>query len=451
MEIKNKNLSFFLMGGTVLLAIMFLGILFEPDIMNAYFFADRDDTFMDYYNCIVEVSSLKVAYREGYNIYPPFCWALFYIFRLFSGDGEVERIVEMEGRYGLRGYQAPLMSYMLLSIVMILLLFSLFLRICRGRQFEKKWLGFLFIFSIPFLFLIERGNILILSFAGTLIFFALKDSERWWVRDIGYLCLAIAAAIKIYPAIFGFLLLAERKYKEAARLAVYGIMIFVISFLVVGKEGLLDIPFFFQNILGFNFGFRDMVANHAVEESSAAELIEEVVEAAEAVAIDGGRIGFAAFMEYLFMWFGLSLGHAVDWASKLGTVMSVLVFGISFFAGKKWQTILLLSCVLVGAQGRSYVYTAVFMIIPCLFFLNEEKESRRNYIYLLLFGLVLFPLPLGWTEHLHEELYYYYHRSFNDLQIGGAIWLLAIFGSVDIIIQYIQKKRRDRNELCLNR
>ena len=458
METKNRNLTFFLTGGTVLLSVLLLAMLLRPEVMVAYLFEDRQDTFMDYYNCIETVKSLKSDYRNSGNMYPPLCWVIFYIFRLVSGD--VEGMVEAGGSpRSLRLFQAAIVPYTFALIFLILVIFGLHTRMCRFRQIENKWLSYLFLFSIPFMFLVERGNILILSFVGSLAFFVLKDSEKWWVRDIGYLCLAIAAAIKIYPAVFGFVLLREHKYKEACRLAFYGVMVFIIPFLLFTEEGLSEIPYFFRNIMGFNSGFMNSIVSQVAQESgpveaavevvaeTAMEAVEAVVEtveetASEIIVFDGNRIGFAAFMEHLLMWFGVSWGSAVSVAAKLSALLSAAAFAISFFAKKQWQNVLLLACVLVGFQSRSYTYTVVFMIIPCILFLNAEREGRLNYLYLLLFGLIFFPLPLGWTEHLKEDLYYDFHRSFNDLQMGGAIWLLTIICSIDIIIQYVKRKRQ---------
>lgn len=99
-----------------------------------------------------------------------------------------------------------------------------------------------------------------------------------------------------------------------------------------------------------------------------------------------------------------------------------------------------MTCVLVGFQSRSYVYTATFLIIPFIFFLREEKRNAWNVGYFSLLMLILFPLPFGWTEHLHEWGYYIKHRSFNDLQIGGAIWGITIVSIIDIIFTQVMTK-----------
>lgn len=424
---KNGFLRIYLAMATLLLGIVFLAFIFLSDIGYAYFFGNPCDTFMDYFNSI-SVASLVTSYK-GNNMYPPLCWVIYDVCRLLSGDTKAI----IEGGNGsvatLKQYQTPMMIWIIILMICILLVYSLISEMWDFKKPMKQWAIFLLIMSVPFLYMVERGNIIILSFVGALAFFVMKDSEKRWVRDIGYLCLAFAAAIKIYPAIFGFVLIKEKKYKEALRLAVYGIAVFVAPFLLFCEDGIKGIPLFFGNLLGWSSSYINSVANQAMAESG---MVAEVKEVVDNIVIDGSRIGFAAFMEHLFMWFGMSLGAATGIASKLGMALSVIAFVAAFFSEKKWQVVLLFTCVLVGFQSRSYVYTAVFLIIPFIFFLQEERRNTWNTIYFILLMLILFPLPLGWTEHLHEWAYYIWHRSFNDLQMGGAIWGITIVSVIDI-------------------
>lgn len=439
---KKGFLQIYLLMATLLLGTVFMGFLLKTDISYAYLFGTPYDTFMDYYNCI-SGASLSVSYRYS-NIYPPLCWAIFDICRLLSGDLRTT-LKEVDGNVSmLKLQQTPTMIFTVLLMICFLLTFCLISELWNFQKVQKQWAIILLMLSVPFLFMIERGNILLLSFVGTLAFFAMKDSEKRWVRDVGYLCLAVAAAIKIYPAIFGFTLIKEKKYKEACRLAIYGLVVFIAPFLFFCKEGLGGIPLFFRNLLGFNAAYSDTVANQVALKSGAVESIKEVM---DANVNDGGRIGYAAFMEHLFMWFGMPIGTATKVAAKLGIILSAVTFVVAFLSPKKWQVILLFACVLAGFQSRSYVYTAVFLTIPFIFFLKEEKKNGWNYIYFTLMILILFPLPFGWTEHLHELCYYIEHRSFNALQIGGALWGITIVSLVDIFIYYITKIRKDLNKI----
>lgn len=432
LKVKKGFLQSYLFAATFLLGIVFLGFVFKRDIGYAYFFGDPRDTFMDYFNSI-SVATLIASYK-GSNIYPPLCWIIFDVCRLLSGD--VSAIIETgdKGNALLKQYQTPMMIWTIILMICLLLIYSLISEIWNYKTPLKQWAVLLLMLSVPFLYMVERGNIIILSLIGTLAFFAMKDSEKRWVREIGYLCLAFAAAIKIYPAIFGFILIKEKKYKEAFRLAIYGIVVFTVPFLFFCAEGIKGIVLFFGNLLGWSSAYVNSVANQAAAESGKMAAVKEVV---DINVIDGSRIGFAAFMEHLFMWFGMSVGGATKIAAKLGTLLSVTAFMTAFLSKKKWQMVLLFTCVLAGFQSRSYVYAAAFLMIPFIFFLKEEEKSTWNIIYFILMMLILFPLPFGWTEHLHEWGYYIDHRSFNDLQIGGAIWGITIVSIVEILGRWV--------------
>lgn len=426
----------YLIIATILLGVVLLGFLFRADLGYAYFFGNPRDTFMDYFNSISK-ASLITSYKSS-NIYPPLCWVIFDVCRLLSGD--TKAIIESgDGSvFTLKYYQAPMMIWTIMLMICILLIYSLISEMWNYESPLKQWGIILLMLSVPFLFTVERGNIILLSFIGTLAFFAMKDSEKKWVREAGYLCLAFAAAIKIYPAIFGFVLVKEKRYKEALRLAIYGIIVFVIPFLFFCEEGISGIFYFFGNLLGWSSAYMNSVTKQVALGSGLTRNIAK--EILDPNVIDGSRIGFAAFMEHLFMWFGLSAGAAIRAAAKLGTCLSAIAFVTAFFSKKKWQFVLLLACVLVGFQSRSYVYTAIFLIIPFIFFLREEKRSAWNVVYFSLLMLILFPLPFGWTEHLHEWGYYINHRSFNDLQIGGAIFGVTIASIIDIIFSQVMTK-----------
>ncbi|MFR1477072.1 MAG: glycosyltransferase 87 family protein [Hydrogeniiclostridium mannosilyticum] len=92
----------------------------------------------------------------------------------------------------------------------------------KGTTSEKVLFSCSVLFSGPMFFLLERGNILIAVFAFSLVFLALYDSEKFSHRLIAYICLAVAAAIKLYPAVLGFLVLYKR-YKETVLLLYWGV------------------------------------------------------------------------------------------------------------------------------------------------------------------------------------------------------------------------------------
>ena len=90
------------------------------------------------------------------------------------------------------------------------------------------------------LYLLERGNIILISTLFTGIYIFTYDSKSKLAREIGLFSLAFAFSIKLYPAALGWMLLADKRYKEALRCVIYGILLLIIpSFFFGGPKCLI--------------------------------------------------------------------------------------------------------------------------------------------------------------------------------------------------------------------
>ena len=85
--------------------------------------------------------------------------------------------------------------------------------------------------SSIFIYAYERGNLIQLTVVLSTIFLLCYNSKNKIIKEISFICLATAAALKIFPALFGILLLFDKKYKEAMRLIIYGINFTSLPFL----------------------------------------------------------------------------------------------------------------------------------------------------------------------------------------------------------------------------
>lgn len=154
---------------------------------------------------------------------------------------------------------------------------------------------------------------------------AWMDSEKKAEKEAALILIAFAAGLKLYPAIWGVFYLAEKRYKEAIRLIIYGILLFFLPFI------------FFQGVDGF-------------------------------------------------------------W--------------ICFLNKKSWQTIALLTSLMIIFVAASGTYCLVYWVIPFLCFMNDlyqRREYRKlDYVYAVLFALVFAAYPvraLGSSGMLYAALY----------------------------------------------
>lgn len=332
---------------------------FFSDTYTAYGAFGHDD-FMDFFNSIRDAST-KEVYKNGI-IYPPLANLFFYV---------LSRMVKPEL------LELPfILRKALLNDTTCLTLYAVFVFVCvvpfvqmmrnklNGSASPRTAFGFplLMVFSYPMLYCIQRGNILLLAMVLTMFFVFYRNDERKWVRELSYIALAVAAGIKLYPAVFGLLLLTDKKFKEALRLVLYG------AFFIF-------VPFFFYD--GFE-SMRDLYENlKAFSEHSAAQVDYGFVTSDVISRILSEKIGF----EYLPTKSFLFSAHMLA---------ALLMY---FILREEWQRVLCLSYLFMNLGSGGRVYILIFLLIPFTLFLQKGSFRRRDIAYSIFFSLLLLYLP----------------------------------------------------------
>lgn len=203
------------------------------------FFYYGHDYFMDFFNHIWYVRDRAHVYDSSiYASFPPLAYVLYYFLGKFIPASAVEgpgnRAVR-DNLFGLNLYVA----YTAVLVVALVFLVQYFLR--EKKRQEQCLLLFIILLSAPFIGLYERGNsafiVLLLLFGFT----ALKDSKEAWKREAAILLLAWRPGLNCIPAVFGLLYLQERRWKEAARLTVYGLFLVFFPFIFFGGFGKIPV------------------------------------------------------------------------------------------------------------------------------------------------------------------------------------------------------------------
>lgn len=65
--------------------------------------------------------------------------------------------------------------------------------------------------SVPYIFTVERGNVVILAVAALLYYANYYNSEDAKQRWLAYLGLSVAVSLKLYPVLMGLLILQGEK------------------------------------------------------------------------------------------------------------------------------------------------------------------------------------------------------------------------------------------------
>ena len=254
-------------------------------------------------------------------------------------------------------------------MVILLCVCVVCITVSAGKLAGRTWsyallTGLVFVLSHAFgLAEVKAGNSAVYVLALLMLALCLKDSGSPLKRELALILIAIAAGFKMSPAIFGFLYIKEGRYREAARLVVYGIVAFFAPFEAFGGlEGLRV----FLNISG-------QVSSAAIPRPET--IIGVIIE--------------------LFSVLGLGEQTGL----LFGRILAFIYLGICvflFFRKKySWKLLWLLSSLMVIFVNLSYPYTLQYFFIPLVMFIHEtdEDSNKLDYVYAALFALIFYTYP----------------------------------------------------------
>ena len=378
-QLKITNLSrLFCLLSFVCLGITLIIIFFSHGTyFSKLFFHDSLDTGMDFFHSI-EYTNGRMPYEKFHTLYPPLANFLFYILFRFvpleqSNQWSNTFIDGINARgtiTDLRIWQPTLLLFIIFITITTICLFLLIQKSQIGNSLSSV-IALCCIFSYGTLYSYERGNIIILSLLGTLFFVLYRKHSKRWVRELALISLAFSAGIKLYPAIFGFLLLYDKQYKSALRSVVYGVLFFILPSLVF-HGGLSNIPLFWEQLKTFMGQ-----GNSYPENYSFSNMIDTISIILSLTFETNWRLG--------------------DWpmvSQGLNLFAMLFILFSGFYAPKNWQKILCCSTAMLiyNSQGA---YGMIFFQIPLLALIFEEKNIiKANALpYIALVGTQLL-LPI---------------------------------------------------------
>lgn len=364
-------------------------------------FPDQDDYFMDFFNTL-NYTANRNPYQDGYGglvnrNYLPLAYLILYP---FSKLGDFIHELPKEIR--------PEQAAMIGCFVFLLLSFGMFFYLMyegkSGKRIEKLLTTLACACSGLILYNIDRANTIVLAVAFLWLFLLFYKDENVLYRHLALIGLAISTALKVYPVIFGVLLIYEKRWKEAAWAIAYGMIAVFLPFLFF-KEGFAAIPQLLYNVQlnskKYYGGSFSIVTNHI---------------------FDTTKI--------------MSIGFHIA---------KVLMVGVTAFAWTQktfWKQILLLTCALLLSPTHSGYYCGLYLFIPLIFFLNEEEHNKLDWGYLVLFILAVSPLQFRITLPKTP----WFRTQFDNFMLQNmaviAIYLCLIAETVHSAVKEWSLKRR---------
>ncbi len=342
--------------------------------------------------------------------YPPLAYVFFYLADVVSGRDAAS-------------VRALVLS-ILFSVLFALVLLGGCRRLTAAARGRRLAILAAFLVSMPMVFALERGNIILLA-AGLCAYFLLGyRSRRPVVRELAYLALAVAAALKIFPALLGLLLLKEKRFCDALRLVLYGLVAGLLPFLFM-QGGFSALPLLLKNFGAHTAYYRRLIYP---------------------------RFGFRLFA---------SLTYDVPWASaflrdqfwkvgdKLYAVMpaadvllSLGCAAFSLLARRRWAAVAALMLILVNYPVNSGAYTTLYLLPVVAMFLSDGAAGKYDNWALAAFIVILSPLQIPFPQFLMQPGESILCNLTDILRNVTAYALFAAFGACGFIRAFAFLKAR---------
>lgn len=359
---------------------LLLSLIFGGRILMAAFFKNTSDAFMDFFNSIRDASLGSGAYTERHVIYPPMANLFFMLMSFITPKAYNE--TDFLFRCSWTSYRSAIVLITVFTLISAAIFFLLVRKCVKGEK-RYAWLfAFVAVFSVPFLNMLERGNIMSLALFGLLVFVLTYHSDKPWLRELGLVALAFSFSLKLYPILFAWILLSDKRWKEFFRCALYCIILLILpSFAFGGPACLWQIV---QNIFVFSSGSESTLA-----------VLSRFTHIPYAL-VAGGAYGF-------FLLCGLN-------------------FAVGAFLHRERWKIWACGCVMFLAfPSLTSTYGWTLFVIPILLLCNQPSSRLSDRIYFLLMAIpfLFVPIPLPIAIH------------FNAFVVYFAIVILGVYSMVD--------------------
>ena len=371
------------------------------------FFSDELDTGMDFFNSLAETHGAD-PYGKFHTLYTPLCNLFFLILQMMVPttvssmwpDTHYEMTGLRQTGNDIRKEQSCLQIY--LCYLVCLTFLWILLVSCKYHREHVGGIWGTVIGGLSFLChgnltAIERGNVVNLTAFFVMAFLFMYRSDRCILRELSYVCLAIAAGLRIYPALYGIFLICDKDGAGVAKSIVYGIAAFILPTFALGGIGVL--PEFIHQVIAFNtgseiyayyYGMKNMVYHTAGYLAQSADLAD---------------LGIPFLGDGV-----MPTGGVLDTISNILLAAACIILLSAFCVHDRlWLKTLDVTIIMILVQVESYDYVLVFFAPALVLMLIEEERADYGNILCI---LVLFSLTLPYpTLFVHTSRYLTLMRS----------------------------------------
>ena len=318
---------------------------------------DGEDFIADFTNVIGysaerDPYNHTLVYGLGEKAYPPLQYVVTYFLS--------RSIFNKQHYYDIRNYTSMhadtkiAMMYILLTVITVILLYECIRTYKNGSNFVKAFTSIAIVLSFPIIFSLERGNSILAVLVFVLFYICFYKANNKVLRELSFVSLALAAALKLTPALLGVLLLLEKRWKEAIRTIIYGILFFFLPFLFF-KGGFNNIPLFLRNL----------------------SIQLETYKNEAGCTIKGYILHYASGLSTINM----------DLLSTVCTIVTVIICAFllvaTFLSDRNCERLLYLCLTTIILPSHSGTYCIVYLIPATIAFLNEPNKKQLDILVII--------------------------------------------------------------------
>ncbi|MCR5595881.1 MAG: DUF2029 domain-containing protein [Lachnospiraceae bacterium] len=383
-RIKITPLTVFILIN-IISAFAFLVLAFRHggDMWHWLAMNNIDDNFFDYKIHVAFVADRKHLYeRMTYyaGCFPALAYCMYYfLYKIISvADFVPADNTELENLDFLN-------SVILYYTIFVLILF--FLTMLSYTSADKKravvTLFASLLMTVPVYECLMIGNSVFLVMTLLLLACKLRQSNKPLQRETALILIAVCAGFKIYPAVMGLLYLKEKRFKEAIRLTIYGILLFFLPFA------------FFGGADGFKLWMDNVKQTMGMMGLGRIQCIKELAYS-------------------IFTWNGIAVPDLIYQILPIVFVILMIIF--AWFTRYEHRRLFYLCAIMMFFPTSCCRYTLCLLIIPLMtWFFGSDRECGDavkayawDYIEVLLYtGVFAIPVIWGRITHFKWELGYY--------------------------------------------
>ena len=242
---QNKYL-YFLLSINIVFVIYTINFVFQNEYLPSPFLYDKNDTFMDFFNPLYWAYN-DFRYTIWNSIYPPLSFLILQFINILSGS------ISTSDPFLLRDISSNI-KYAIFLIFLLSPALVIYNYDKEEFSLKKKIIiYFIFISSLPFLFTLERGNLIILSLPLLSVLFT-KDNQL-----LKIFCISLLINLKPYFILLIIPYVIQKKWKILVKILLAGLLVYLTTTILLGS----NIFAFLFNFTGFNtniFSLREIMS-----------------------------------------------------------------------------------------------------------------------------------------------------------------------------------------------